>query len=147
VWDLLSIETLSMMLLHASITMHLLNKSNHRLVTLRVEVDVVTGSNSWEPTSTVTKRIITNGVFNIVPEITNKSLAIVQFDSKCLIVDSTPCTIDCLTIALIYRTQLLDGYKAKAQKCSAKNQCDGETIDGTWSTIYDQAFRVELNNG
>lgn len=47
----------------------------------------------------------------------------------------------------IYRTQLLDGFKATAQKCSAKGKCDGETIDGTWSTIYDQAFRVELNNG
>ena len=37
----------------------------------------------------------------------------------------------------IYRTQLLDGYKATAQKCSAKDKCDGEVIDGTWSTIYD----------
>jgi hypothetical protein len=147
VWDLLSIETLSMMLLHASITMHLLNKSNHRLVTLRVEVDVVTGSNSREPTSTVTKRIITNGVFNIVPEITNKSLAIVQFDSKCLIVDSTPCTIDCLTIALIFSRALLCLSLVAIKKLRSVNQCDGETIDGTWSTIYDQAFRVELNNG
>ena len=43
---------------------------------------------------------------------------------------------------------LMDGYKAQAQKCSAKGKCDGgEIIDGTWSTIYDQAFRVELNNG
>ena len=47
----------------------------------------------------------------------------------------------------IYRTQLLDGYKATAQVCSEKGKCDGEVIDGTWSTIYDQAFRVELSNG
>ena len=43
---------------------------------------------------------------------------------------------------------LMDGYKAQAQKCTAKGKCDGgEIIDGTWSTIYDQAMRVELNNG
>lgn len=47
----------------------------------------------------------------------------------------------------IYRTTLGDGFKASAQKCSAKDKCDGEMIDGTWSTIYDQAFRVELSNG
>ena len=47
----------------------------------------------------------------------------------------------------IYRTQLLDGYKAQAQKCSEKGKCDGPVIEGTWSTIYDQAFRVELSDG
>ena len=46
-----------------------------------------------------------------------------------------------------WRVQLLDGYKATAQKCSAPGKCDGEQVGGTWSTIYDQAFRVELSNG
>ena len=35
---------------------------------------------------------------------------------------------------------MADGYQATAQK-------GGETINGTWSTIYDQAMRVELDNG
>ena len=42
---------------------------------------------------------------------------------------------------------MLDGYKAQAQKCSEKGKCDGPVIEGTWSTIYDQAFRVELSDG
>jgi len=88
------------MLLHASITMHLLHKANHGLVALGVEVNVVTGSNALESASTIGHGIVANGVLNIVPEITNKPLSIVQLDSKCLIVDGTPRAVNCLTVAL-----------------------------------------------
>jgi len=47
----------------------------------------------------------------------------------------------------IWRVKLQDHYKATAQQCSGKNNCNGSTVSGTWSTIYDQAFRVELENG
>ena len=97
---MLSIEALSMMLLHASITMYLLYESNHRLVALRIKVNIVASSNAVEPASTVCHRIVTNRVLNIVPEITNKSLSIVKLNSKSLIVDGTPRAVDGLTIAL-----------------------------------------------
>lgn len=100
--DLLSIEALSMMLLHATVSMDSLNKTDHGLIALRVEVDVVTSTNSLESGSTITERIITNRVLNIVPEITNKSLSIVQLNSKRLIVDGTPGAVDCLAIALVF---------------------------------------------
>jgi len=102
-----------MMLLHASIAMNLLHKSNHTLVTLGVEVDVVASTNTLESASTVSNWIVTNGILNIVPEITNKSLTIVQLDSKRLIVNGTPCTIDCLTVALVLcRTLLCLSFEA-----------------------------------
>lgn len=40
----------------------------------------------------------------------------------------------------VYRVKLLDGYKVEAQ-------VGGSAVQGTWSTVYDQAFRVELDNG
>ena len=36
---------------------------------------------------------------------------------------------------------------AEAVHCKDDKSCDGEKISGTWSTIYDQAFRIELSNG
>ena len=41
------------------------------MIELGVKVDVVTGTDSRESTRTVTKRIITNIVLNIVPEVAN----------------------------------------------------------------------------
>ena len=40
----------------------------------------------------------------------------------------------------VWKVKLLDGYRAQASNA-------GQTYNGTWSTIYDQAFRVELDNG
>lgn len=40
----------------------------------------------------------------------------------------------------VWRVKFLDNFKAEASK--------GEgTVSGTWSTVYDQAFKVELDNG
>ena len=45
----------------------------------------------------------------------------------------------------LYRIELLDEYKAQARYC-VDDICD-EAIAGTWTTIYDQAFMVELDSG
>lgn len=104
---MLGVEALRMMLLHASVSVDCLHETDHRLVTLRVKVDVVTSSNSLEPTGTVSQGIITYSVLNVVPEITNKSLTIVELNSKSLIVDGTPCAVDRLTITLVLGRALL----------------------------------------
>ena len=40
----------------------------------------------------------------------------------------------------MWRINLLDGYKATATTPTGD-------VNGTWSTVYDQAMRVELDNG
>ena len=40
----------------------------------------------------------------------------------------------------VWKMKLLPGYVAQAQGPK-------ESVKGTWSTIYDQAMRVELDNG
>jgi len=40
----------------------------------------------------------------------------------------------------VYKVNLLKGFKATAT-------LNGQSFSGTWSTIYDQAMRVELDNG
>ena len=46
----------------------------------------------------------------------------------------------------IWKVTLNDGYQASAQFCKDGKACEG-SVAGTWSTIYDQAMRVELENG
>jgi len=42
----------------------------------------------------------------------------------------------------------LDAYKAEATLCKGgSSNCDSNVVKGSWSTVYDQAFRVELDNG
>ena len=52
----------------------------------------------------------------------------------------------------VMQVQLNEDGTAKAQKCGkfAGGECkasDGEEIAGTWVAFYDQAFKVELDNG
>lgn len=47
----------------------------------------------------------------------------------------------------IWKVRLIDHFKAEATVCKSKTQCDPTVITGKWSTIYDQAFMVELDNG
>jgi hypothetical protein len=42
---------------------------------------------------------------------------------------------------------LLGESLAEATFCPGGTDCSEEVIKGTWSTIYDQAFTVELGNG
>lgn len=41
----------------------------------------------------------------------------------------------------------MDKNQAEAQHCKPGGECDTKHLAGTWSTIYDQAFKVELENG
>ena len=47
----------------------------------------------------------------------------------------------------VWKLTLADGYKASAKYCPGGKACEQSAVQGTWSTIYDQAFRVELDNG
>jgi len=47
----------------------------------------------------------------------------------------------------VWKLTLNDGYKASAKYCPGGKTCEQSVVQGTWSTIYDQAFRVELENG
>jgi hypothetical protein len=47
----------------------------------------------------------------------------------------------------IYRVNLLENYQAEAVFCPAGKKCGSTTIKGHWTSIYDQAFNVELENG
>ena len=41
----------------------------------------------------------------------------------------------------------MDNYKAEAVLCENDGKCSSEVIKGKWTSIYDQAFNVELDNG
>ena len=41
----------------------------------------------------------------------------------------------------------MDKFQAEAKFCKGGKDCSDKNITGTWSTIYDQAFKVELENG
>jgi len=41
----------------------------------------------------------------------------------------------------------MDKYQAEATFCKEGKNCETKTVNGNWSPIYDQAFRVELDNG
>ena len=45
------------------------------------------------------------------------------------------------------KVKLLDNYKAEAQQCEAGGKCSEGVIAGKWSTVYDQAMKVDLDNG
>ncbi len=42
----------------------------------------------------------------------------------------------------------MDKNQAEARFCEDEKQCDkSKLVKGKWSTIYDQAIKVELDNG
>jgi hypothetical protein len=47
----------------------------------------------------------------------------------------------------VYRVKLMDKHEVEATFCKGGSNCESKTIAGTWSPIYDQALRVELENG
>ena len=50
----------------------------------------------------------------------------------------------------LVKVSLKDDYKAEAFMCGSSTSCDKtkvQKVEGKWSTIYDQAIKVELNNG
>ena len=49
--------------------------------------------------------------------------------------------------ANIWQVQLNDDLTASAQLCESKDKCEGQKVNGYWNSFYDQAFKVELENG
>jgi hypothetical protein len=47
----------------------------------------------------------------------------------------------------IWKVRLMDGFTAAATFCKGGKDCSTESIEGTWSTVYDQALEIELGNG
>ena len=41
----------------------------------------------------------------------------------------------------------MDKFQAEAQFCKDGVTCDSNHLTGTWSTVYDQSFKIELENG
>jgi hypothetical protein len=41
----------------------------------------------------------------------------------------------------------MDKFQVEATLCKNGSSCDKGHITGTWSTIYDQSFKIELENG
>ena len=41
----------------------------------------------------------------------------------------------------------MDKFQAEAKFCKNGTECEDKTVAGQWSTIYDQSFKVELDNG
>lgn len=41
----------------------------------------------------------------------------------------------------------MDKYQAQATFCKNGKDCDQNLISGSWSPIYDQSMKVELDNG
>lgn len=74
---LLSVETLDSVVVHgAVIRISGLYESNHGLGALRIEVDIVSSANPIELLGSILKWVLTDCVFDIVPEVRNKSLTI-----------------------------------------------------------------------
>ena len=47
----------------------------------------------------------------------------------------------------LYKVNILDNYKVEALLCKDGTKCASETIKGKWTSVYDQAFNIELDNG
>lgn len=156
VFDLFGIEALSMMLLHVAVAVHLLDKANHRLVTLRVEVDVIAGTDSSETTSSVTKRVITDVVLNVVSEVGDEALTVVELNAESLVVDRTPGAVDDFTaIALSLGLALLSLCLVAVQKhCSvdlflweAELVVSSDNLDLIWKLMSAKLISLKQIDG
>lgn len=47
----------------------------------------------------------------------------------------------------IWKVKLMDKYQVEAVFCKNENDCEDHHVSGTWSTVYDQSFKIELENG
>lgn len=111
-----------MMLLHTSVSMDSLNESNHGLVAHRIEAFVVAGMKALEFINSVSNWILTYAVFDIVPEVCDKSLSVVKLHSESLIINGTPGTIKRFAVTLALRRAFL-GLSLEIIKklCSVNN--------------------------
>jgi len=47
----------------------------------------------------------------------------------------------------VWKVKLMDKFQVEAILCKDGVNCAQEHMTGTWSTIYDQSFKIELENG
>jgi hypothetical protein len=47
----------------------------------------------------------------------------------------------------VWRVKIMDKYQAEATFCQGGTKCSSTPVSGTWSPIYDQSVKVELDNG
>jgi hypothetical protein len=47
----------------------------------------------------------------------------------------------------VWKIKLMDKFQAEAVFCKDGGPCSDQHFTGTWSTIYDQSFKIELENG
>jgi len=47
----------------------------------------------------------------------------------------------------VWKIKLMDKFQVEGILCKDGVNCAQEHLTGTWSTIYDQAFKIELDNG
>jgi len=47
----------------------------------------------------------------------------------------------------VWKVKLMDKSQAEAVLCKGGVTCGTDHVSGTWSTIYDQSFKIELENG
>ena len=47
----------------------------------------------------------------------------------------------------VWKVKLMDKFQAQGVFCKGGTNCQKEHVNGKWSTIYDQSFAVELDNG
>jgi hypothetical protein len=46
-----------------------------------------------------------------------------------------------------YRMNVMENYKVEAVVCKNGGKCGKDVIKGHWTSIYDQAINIELDNG
>lgn len=47
----------------------------------------------------------------------------------------------------LWKVKLMDKFQVEANFCKGGTECEPQHVTGTWSTIYDQAFQIQLDNG
>ena len=47
----------------------------------------------------------------------------------------------------VWRVKLMDKFQAEAVFCEGGKNCQDKHVSGSWSPVYDQSFKVELDNG
>lgn len=47
----------------------------------------------------------------------------------------------------LWKVKLMDKFQVEASLCKDGGKCETSHYTGTWSTVYDQAFKIELENG
>lgn len=104
---LLSMKTLCSMILKSSSSSCYLNKSYHRFIAFWLKAFIVSSSHWAKCLVSIFQWITAETFVNIISEIGNKSKSIIQLNSKCLIVNWTPSTLNNFSITLAFLRALL----------------------------------------